>query len=156
MKPTDTSNSDHFHQVVNCQWSCPAHTPVPEYLRMIATGRYTDAYMLNWYANVFPGVLGRVCDRPCESACRRAGLATIYLLAPTSTEERMRLVAPDVLHDEITIHDPVVLGDAVADEPAARVAQALGGVSKSELAAREADLLAAPRTFHEVTDQVSQ
>ncbi|HZW13410.1 MAG TPA: FAD-dependent oxidoreductase [Noviherbaspirillum sp.] len=72
MKPTDTSHSDHFHRVINCQWSCPAHTPVPEYLRMVANGRYSDAYMLNWQANVFPGVLGRVCDRPCESACRRA------------------------------------------------------------------------------------
>jgi len=72
VKPTDTSHSDHFHRVINCQWSCPAHTPVPEYLRMVANGRYSDAYMLNWQANVFPGVLGRVCDRPCESACRRA------------------------------------------------------------------------------------
>ncbi|OWW18763.1 FAD-dependent oxidoreductase [Noviherbaspirillum denitrificans] len=72
MKPTDTSNPDFYHQVVNCQWSCPAHTPVPEYLRQVAAGHYTEAYMLNWRANVFPGVLGRVCDRPCETACRRA------------------------------------------------------------------------------------
>lgn len=72
MKPTDTAHPDHFHQVINCQWSCPAHTPVPEYLRMVASGHYSDAYLLNWQANVFPGVLGRVCDRPCESACRRA------------------------------------------------------------------------------------
>lgn len=72
MKPTDTRHPDHFHQVVNCQWSCPAHTPVPEYIRMVAEGRYSDAYMLNWEANVFPGVLGRVCDRPCETACRRS------------------------------------------------------------------------------------
>ncbi|RZI42512.1 4Fe-4S dicluster domain-containing protein [Herbaspirillum sp. HC18] len=71
MKPTDTSNPEYFHQVVNCQWACPAHTNVPEYIRMVASGRYADAYMLNWQANVFPGVLGRVCDRPCESACRR-------------------------------------------------------------------------------------
>ncbi|WP_292938567.1 FAD-dependent oxidoreductase [Noviherbaspirillum sp.] len=71
MKPTDTGHPDYFHQVVNCQWSCPAHTPVPEYLRLVASGRYSDAYMLNWQANVFPGVLGRVCDRPCETACRR-------------------------------------------------------------------------------------
>ena len=72
MKPTDTSHPDYFHQVVNCQWSCPAHTAVPEYIRLVAAGRYADAYMLNWQANVFPGVLGRVCDRPCETACRRS------------------------------------------------------------------------------------
>ncbi len=71
MKPTDISNPDHFHKVVDCQWACPAHTPVPEYIRMIAAGRYADAYMVNWYSNVFPGILGRTCDRPCEPACRR-------------------------------------------------------------------------------------
>ena len=71
MKPTDTSNPDYFHKVVDCQWACPAHTPVPEYIRLIAEGRYTDAYMINWHSNVFPGVLGRTCDRPCEPACRR-------------------------------------------------------------------------------------
>ena len=71
MKPTDTGRPDHFHKVVSCQWTCPAHTPVPEYIRLTAEGRYADAYMINWQANVFPGVLGRVCDRPCESACRR-------------------------------------------------------------------------------------
>lgn len=71
MKPTDTSNPDYFHKVVDCQWACPAHTPVPAYIRLIAQGRYADAYMLNRESNVFPGVLGRVCDRPCEPACRR-------------------------------------------------------------------------------------
>jgi NADPH-dependent glutamate synthase beta subunit-like oxidoreductase len=71
VKPTDTSNPDYFHKVVDCQWACPAHTPVPEYIRMIAAGRYSDAYMVNWHSNVFPGVLGRTCDRPCEPACRR-------------------------------------------------------------------------------------
>ena len=71
MKPTDTSNPDYFHRVVDCQWACPAHTDVPEYIRLIAQGRYTDAYMLNRESNVFPGILGRVCDRPCEPACRR-------------------------------------------------------------------------------------
>jgi len=71
MKPTDVSNPDYFHKVVDCQWACPAHTPVPEYIRLIAAGRYTDAYMINWESNVFPGVLGRTCDRPCEPACRR-------------------------------------------------------------------------------------
>ncbi|MGA9796461.1 MAG: FAD-dependent oxidoreductase [Rhizomicrobium sp.] len=71
MKPTDTKNPDYFHKVVDCQWACPAHTPVPEYIRLIAEGKYTAAYMINWHSNVFPGVLGRTCDRPCEPACRR-------------------------------------------------------------------------------------
>ncbi len=71
MKPTDISSPDYFHKVVDCQWACPAHTPVPEYIRMIAAGRYADAYMVNWQSNVFPGILGRTCDRPCEPACRR-------------------------------------------------------------------------------------
>ena len=61
----------HLHQVVDCQWACPAHTPVPEYLRLIAAGRYAESYEVNWWSNVFPGILGRVCDRPCEPACRR-------------------------------------------------------------------------------------
>jgi len=71
VKPTDTSHYGHFLKVVDCQHACPAHTPVPEYIRLIAEKRYTDAYMVNWQSNVFPGVLGRVCDRPCEPACRR-------------------------------------------------------------------------------------
>src|SRR4051812_32982137 len=71
MKPTDIRNPNYFHKVVDCQWACPAHTPVPEYIRLIAAGRYTDAYMINWWSNVFPGILGRTCDRPCEPACRR-------------------------------------------------------------------------------------
>ncbi|MFU8832598.1 MAG: FAD-dependent oxidoreductase, partial [Wenzhouxiangella sp.] len=68
---TDTSDPDYFHRVVDCQWGCPAHTDVPEYIRLIAQGRFTDAYMVNRESNVFPGILGRVCDRPCEPACRR-------------------------------------------------------------------------------------
>jgi len=71
MNPTDTANPDHYHRVVDCQWACPAHTDVPEYIRLIAQGRFTDAYLLNRESNVFPGILGRVCDRPCEPACRR-------------------------------------------------------------------------------------
>ncbi|MEO8671671.1 MAG: FAD-dependent oxidoreductase [Tahibacter sp.] len=71
MRPTDIRVPDYFHKVVDCQWACPAHTPVPEYIRLIAAGRYSDAYMVNWKSNVFPGVLGRTCDRPCEPACRR-------------------------------------------------------------------------------------
>jgi NADPH-dependent glutamate synthase beta subunit-like oxidoreductase/ferredoxin len=68
---TSTEGPDYFHKVVDCQWACPAHTPVPEYIRLIAEGRYSDAYMVNWTSNVFPGILGRTCDRPCEPACRR-------------------------------------------------------------------------------------
>ena len=71
MQRTNTEGPDYFHKVVDCQWACPAHTPVPEYIRLIAAGRYTDAYMVNWKSNVFPGILGRTCDRPCEPACRR-------------------------------------------------------------------------------------
>ncbi len=71
MNATDISRPDYFHKVVDCQWACPAHTPVPEYIRLIADRRYTDAYMINWKSNVFPGILGRTCDRPCEPACRR-------------------------------------------------------------------------------------
>ena len=71
MEPTDVSDPQYFHKVVDCQWACPAHTPVPEYIRLIAQRRFSDAYMLNWESNVFPGILGRVCDRPCEPACRR-------------------------------------------------------------------------------------
>ena len=71
MEPTDTGKSDYFHKVVDCQWACPAHTDVPEYIRLIAQGQFTEAYMVNRESNVFPGILGRVCDRPCEPACRR-------------------------------------------------------------------------------------
>ena len=71
MKPTDIKDPEYFHKVVDCQHACPAHTPVPEYIRLIAQERYTEAYMINWDSNVFPGVLGRTCDRPCEPACRR-------------------------------------------------------------------------------------
>ena len=71
MKPTKTEDTEYFHQVVDCQWGCPAHTDVPEYIRLIALGRFGDAYMLNRKSNVFPGILGRVCDRPCEPVCRR-------------------------------------------------------------------------------------
>jgi len=71
VKPTDIKDPEYFHKVVDCQYACPAHTPVPEYIRLIAQGKYTEAYMINWDSNVFPGILGRTCDRPCEPACRR-------------------------------------------------------------------------------------
>lgn len=71
MNPTNTNDPEYFHKVVDCQYACPAHTPVPEYIRLIADGKYDEAYLVNWESNVFPGVLGRTCDRPCEPACRR-------------------------------------------------------------------------------------
>ena len=71
MRPTDVGDPAYYHRVVDCQWACPAHTNVPEYIRMIANGRFTEAYLLNRASNVFPGILGRTCDRPCEPACRR-------------------------------------------------------------------------------------
>jgi formate dehydrogenase beta subunit len=71
LQPTYVASPSHFHKVVDCQWACPAHTPVPQYIRLIGQGRYADAYMVNWASNVFPGILGRTCDRPCEPACRR-------------------------------------------------------------------------------------
>ncbi len=71
MEPSNTSNPEYYHKVVDCQYACPAHTPVPEYIRLIAAEKYTEAYMVNWESNVFPGILGRTCDRPCEPACRR-------------------------------------------------------------------------------------
>ncbi|MBX3282225.1 MAG: FAD-dependent oxidoreductase [Acidobacteria bacterium] len=71
MKPTNIADPEYFHKVVDCQYACPSHTPVPEYIRLIAAGKYTEAYMVNWDSNVFPGILGRTCDRPCEPACRR-------------------------------------------------------------------------------------
>ena len=74
MEPTKTSDPEYYHKVVDCQYACPAHTPVPEYIRLIAAGKYTEAYIVNWESNVFPGILGRTCDRPCEPACRRGRL----------------------------------------------------------------------------------
>jgi formate dehydrogenase beta subunit len=74
LKPTNIADPEYFHRVVDCQYACPAHTPVPHYIRLIAQGRYTEAYMVNWESNVFPGILGRTCDRPCEPACRRGRL----------------------------------------------------------------------------------
>lgn len=91
MKPTDIRNPDTFHKVVDCQWACPAHTPVPEYIRLIAAGRYADAYMVNWESNVFPGILGRTCDRPCEPACRRGRVEENN--GPESMQEKPEPVA---------------------------------------------------------------
>jgi len=95
MKPTDISDPDYFHKVVDCQWACPAHTPVPEYIRMIAAGRYSDAYMVNWHSNVFPGVLGRTCDRPCEPACRRGRVEEVTGKPEPVAICRLKRVAAD-------------------------------------------------------------
>jgi formate dehydrogenase beta subunit len=95
MAPTDIQNPDYFHKVVDCQWACPAHTPVPEYIRMIAAGRYSDAYMVNWHSNVFPGVLGRTCDRPCEPACRRGRVEEVNATPAPVAICRLKRVAAD-------------------------------------------------------------
>jgi formate dehydrogenase beta subunit len=93
--PTDIQNPDFFHKVVDCQWACPAHTPVPEYIRLIAAGRYSDAYMVNWASNVFPGILGRTCDRPCEPACRRVRVEEVSQSPQPVAICRLKRVAAD-------------------------------------------------------------
>jgi NADPH-dependent glutamate synthase beta subunit-like oxidoreductase len=98
LKPTDIGQPDYFHKVVDCQWACPAHTPVPEYIRLIAAGRYSDAYMINWQSNVFPGVLGRTCDRPCEPACRRGRVEDEESREPVAIC-RLKRVAADYKDD---------------------------------------------------------
>jgi NADPH-dependent glutamate synthase beta subunit-like oxidoreductase len=98
VKATDIGNPDYFHKVVDCQWACPAHTPVPEYIRLIAAGRYGDAYMINWKSNVFPGVLGRTCDRPCEPACRRGRVEDAESREPVAIC-RLKRVAADLKDD---------------------------------------------------------
>jgi NADPH-dependent glutamate synthase beta subunit-like oxidoreductase len=103
---------------VDCQWACPAHTPVPEYIRLIAAGRYSDAYMVNWKSNVFPGILGRTCDRPCEPACRRGRVeeGNVEMRKPSQTPEeprpepvaicRLKRVAADFKGDDIKARMP--------------------------------------------------
>ena len=103
MKPTDQNNPDYFHKVVDCQWACPAHTDVPEYIRKIAQGNFTDAYIQNRESNVFPGILGRVCDRPCEPACRR-GRTNEQPLAIC----RLKRVAADHRDEDISDRLPVI------------------------------------------------
>src|SRR6476661_6262868 len=98
--PTDVARPDYYHKVVDCQWACPAHTNVPEYLRLIAQGRYTESYLLNRESNVFPGILGRTCDRPCEPACRRGRVdGTPVAIC------RLKRVAAD-LRDDVTEYLP--------------------------------------------------
>ncbi|HET6598719.1 MAG TPA: FAD-dependent oxidoreductase [Burkholderiaceae bacterium] len=103
MQATDIHAPDYFHKVVDCQWACPAHTAVPEYIRLIAAGRYTDAYMVNWESNVFPGILGRTCDRPCEPACRRGRVEEAQAAKPEPVAIcRLKRVAGDFKDDDIS------------------------------------------------------
>jgi formate dehydrogenase (NADP+) beta subunit len=109
LKPTDIGNPDYFHKVVDCQWACPAHTPVPEYIRLIAHGRFSDAYMINWKSNVFPGILGRTCDRPCEPACRRTRVEDETLVKGKREPVaicRLKRVAADYKNGEIAERMP--------------------------------------------------
>ncbi|HWI15540.1 MAG TPA: glutamate synthase, partial [Burkholderiales bacterium] len=118
MEPTDISNPNYFHKVVDCQWACPAHTPVPEYIRLIAAGRYSDAYLVNWKSNVFPGILGRTCDRPCEPACRRGRVeeGNVEMRKPAAPGEesraepvaicRLKRVAADFKGDDVKAQMP--------------------------------------------------
>ena len=102
MRPTNVADPAYFHKVVDCQWACPAHTPVPEYIRLIAQGRYDDAYMVNWVSNVFPGVLGRTCDRPCEPACRRGRVEDPSQAKPEPVAIcRLKRVAADLKGPEV-------------------------------------------------------
>jgi formate dehydrogenase (NADP+) beta subunit len=102
VRPTDVADPDYFHKVVDCQWACPAHTPVPEYIRLIAQGQYDQAYMVNWMSNVFPGVLGRTCDRPCEPACRRGRVEDENLAKPEPVAIcRLKRVAADYKGGEV-------------------------------------------------------
>jgi formate dehydrogenase (NADP+) beta subunit len=107
VRPTDVSDPAYFHKVVDCQWACPAHTPVPEYIRLIAQGRFDDAYMVNWVSNVFPGVLGRTCDRPCEPACRRGRVEDQNAEKPEPVAIcRLKRVAADFKGGEVRARIP--------------------------------------------------
>jgi NADPH-dependent glutamate synthase beta subunit-like oxidoreductase len=106
VQPTNVADPAYFHKVVDCQWACPAHTPVPEYIRLIGQGRYGDAYMVNWVSNVFPGILGRTCDRPCEPACRRGRVEEDNTAKPEPVAIcRLKRVAADH-KDDITARLP--------------------------------------------------
>ena len=108
MQATNTTNPAYFHKVVDCQWACPAHTPVPEYIRLIGQGRYSDAYMVNWVSNVFPGILGRVCDRPCEPACRRSRVEENNGTKPEAVAIcRLKRVAAD-FKDDVSARMPAI------------------------------------------------
>jgi NADPH-dependent glutamate synthase beta subunit-like oxidoreductase len=109
LQATNITIPAYFHKVVDCQWACPAHTPVPEYIRLIGQGRYTDAYMINWVSNVFPGILGRTCDRPCEPACRRGRVEENNGAKPEPVAIcRLKRVAAD-FKDDVKARMPTVL-----------------------------------------------
>ena len=123
MQPTDVRNPQYFHKVVDCQWACPAHTRVPEYIRLIAAGRHDDAYLLNWDANVFPGILGRVCDRPCEPACRRGRVEENNGEKPEPVAIcRLKRVAADNRNEGIEAHMRQRLPEAVPGAELKRIA----------------------------------
>jgi len=108
VQPTDVNDPAYFHKVVDCQWACPSHTPVPEYIRLIAQGRYDQAYMVNWVSNVFPGILGRTCDRPCEPACRRGRVEEKNLAKPEPVAIcRLKRVAADYKGGDVRAMMPV-------------------------------------------------
>ena len=108
MQPTNANDPAYFHKVVDCQWACPSHTPVPEYIRLIAQGRYDQAYMVNWVSNVFPGILGRTCDRPCEPACRRGRVEDENLSQPQPVAIcRLKRVAADHKGGDVRAMMPV-------------------------------------------------
>ena len=127
VQATDIRRPDYFHRVVDCQWACPAHTPVPEYIRLIAAGRYSDAYMVNWHSNVFPGILGRTCDRPCEPACRRGRVEENQAARPEPVAIcRLKRVAADFKDDVTRSH----AAPAGADErPTRRLHRRRAGVA---------------------------
>jgi len=138
LKPTDIGNPDYFHKVVDCQWACPAHTPVPEYIRLIAHGRYSDAYMINWKSNVFPGILGRTCDRPCEPACRRTRVEDETLVKGKREPVaicRLKRVAADYKDDDILARMP-----KAPDKNGKRIA-CIGGGPASLTVARDLAVL---------------
>src|SRR3954453_20509239 len=112
LQRTDISAPAYFHKVVDCQWACPAHTPVPEYIRLISAGRYADAFMVNWKSNVFPGILGRTCDRPCEPACRRVRVEE----EPVAICRLKRVAADykDDIHDRLPPPPPHKNGKRIA------------------------------------------
>ncbi len=139
MHPTDVADPAYFHKVVDCQWACPAHTPVPEYIRLIAQGRYDDAYMVNWVSNVFPGILGRTCDRPCEPACRRGRVEEKNTEKPEPVAIcRLKRVAADFKDGEVRAMLP---RPAAEERQAHRLRRRRAGIADRGARPRRAGLL---------------
>ena len=119
MQRTNIANPAYFHKVVDCQYACPAHTPVPEYIRLIAQRRYGDAYMINWVSNVFPGILGRTCDRPCEPACRRGRVEESNAQDPEPVAIcRLKRVAADMKERRARAHAQGRAAETASASPA--------------------------------------